>query len=56
MTDSYAVFGNPVAHSLSPQIHIAFAEQTGQDMNYRRQLVEHGHFEAECPAVFSAGW
>ena len=52
MTDSYAVFGNPVAHSLSPQIHAAFAEQTGQDMNYRRQLVEHGQFEARARQFF----
>ncbi len=55
MTDSYAVFGNPVAHSLSPRIHGAFAEQTGQDMNYCRQLVEHGHFKAEARQFFLQG-
>lgn len=38
MTDLYAVFGNPVAHSRSPQIHGLFAQQQDEDIRYERVL------------------
>src|SRR3990167_611716 len=31
---SLAIFGNPVAHSISPQIHTAFARQFNLDVSY----------------------
>ena len=46
MTDHYAVIGNPVAHSLSPRIHAAFARQTSQDMEYGAILAPVGGFAA----------
>ncbi len=53
MTDRYAVFGHPIAHSKSPQIHAAFARQTGQDMTYEALLAPLDGF-ADCVAQFIA--
>ncbi|MBY5994185.1 shikimate dehydrogenase [Ferrimonas balearica] len=51
--DQYAVFGHPIAHSQSPFIHQAFAEQTGQAMVYRAILAPKTGF-ADAVAAFRA--
>jgi shikimate dehydrogenase len=55
MTDRYAVIGNPIAHSKSPEIHAAFARQTGQDMRYDRILGPLDGFAAAVDAFRAAG-
>ncbi|MFT5037524.1 MAG: shikimate dehydrogenase [Porticoccaceae bacterium] len=55
ITDKYAVFGNPIAHSRSPMIHQMFAQQTGQSMEYVSQLVEVHDFAIAADDFFGNG-
>jgi shikimate dehydrogenase len=55
MTDRYAVFGHPIAHSKSPQIHAAFARQTGQDMTYEAILAPLDGFADSIAQFVTAG-
>lgn len=51
----YAVFGNPVAHSKSPQIHQRFAAQENAQIEYERILAEPGAFAAAAEKFFAEG-
>jgi shikimate dehydrogenase len=55
MTDRYAVIGNPIAHSKSPQIHALFASQTAQDIQYTRLLAPVDGFKATVEAFIAEG-
>lgn len=55
LPDRYALFGNPVAHSPSPQIHAAFARQTQQALVYEKREVAVKAFPAEVRSFFDDG-
>lgn len=55
MSDAYAVFGHPIGHSKSPQIHAAFARACGQDMVYRAFEPPLGGFAQALRAFFADG-
>ncbi len=54
-TDRYVVIGNPIAHSKSPQIHAAFARQTGEALVYERLLAPVDGFEQTVRDFIAAG-
>ncbi|MEM1231108.1 MAG: shikimate dehydrogenase [Pseudomonadota bacterium] len=51
----FAVIGQPVAHSRSPEIHEAFARQFGITLRYERLAAPVDGFEAAAEAFFRAG-
>jgi shikimate dehydrogenase len=53
--DRYCVFGNPIAHSKSPDIHAAFALQTGQAIVYQRCLAALDGFADAVQAFIEGG-
>ncbi len=55
MTDRYAVVGNPIAHSKSPEIHAAFARQTGHEIDYSRLLAAVDGFRAAIESFRASG-
>jgi shikimate dehydrogenase len=54
--DRYAVVGNPVAHSLSPEIHAHFAAQTGQVLTYEKLLAPLDGFDDFALALRDQGY
>jgi shikimate dehydrogenase len=56
MTDKYAVIGNPIAHSKSPQIHAMFAQQTGQGISYEAILAPLDGFAATVERLRKEGY
>lgn len=56
MTDRYAVLGNPVAHSKSPQIHRLFAQQTGQDLEYEKLEIPLDQFALKLQQLHRQGY
>jgi len=53
--DRYAVFGHPISHSRSPDIHARFAAQTRQSMEYRAMDVPAETFETTLKGFIEAG-
>lgn len=53
--DRYGVFGNPIGHSKSPQIHALFAAQTGQALSYEPLLAPLDDFPAFARDFFREG-
>ncbi|MEC8356651.1 MAG: shikimate dehydrogenase [Pseudomonadota bacterium] len=51
----YAVMGDPISHSKSPQIHSLFAEQSGEDMHYDKFQIAAADFPAEVAGFFDRG-
>jgi shikimate dehydrogenase len=51
----YAVFGQPIAHSLSPRIHAAFGTQLGIALDYRAIETGRETFASKLDAFFRDG-
>ena len=46
MTKQFAVIGNPIEQSRSPELHHAFAEKLGITLHYSKRLAALDGFEA----------
>jgi shikimate dehydrogenase len=55
MTDRYAVFGNPLSHTKSPLIHMTFARDTGEDIDYGKIESPLDDFAASVETFRGAG-
>lgn len=50
-----AVFGDPIAHSLSPRLHTIFAQQAGLAVDYQAILSPADSFADQVKSFFAAG-
>lgn len=53
--DKYLVFGNPIAQSRSPFIHLKFAQQSQQIMHYDKYLSSHENFANDIKNFMAQG-
>jgi shikimate dehydrogenase len=55
MSKQFAVVGNPIEQSRSPELHHAFATKTGIDLTYSKRLAPLDGFEANIQDFFAQG-
>lgn len=55
MSKQFAVIGNPIEQSRSPELHHAFAAKTGVQLNYAKRLAPLDGFSASMHDFFSQG-
>ena len=55
MSKQFAVIGNPIEQSRSPELHHAFADKTGIELNYSKRLAPIDSFEASMQEFFAQG-
>ena len=55
MSKQFAVIGNPIEQSRSPELHHAFAEKTGISLNYTKRLAPLDGFAANINEFFGSG-
>jgi shikimate dehydrogenase len=53
--DRYVVIGNPVSHTLSPDIQARFAKSLGEHIEYGKLQVPLGEFDAHARRFFETG-
>ena len=55
MSKQFAVIGHPIEQSRSPELHHAFAQKMGIDLNYTKRLAPLDGFEASMKTFFAEG-
>ena len=55
MSKQFAVIGNPIEQSRSPELHHAFADKTGIELNYSKRLAPIDGFDASMQEFFAQG-